>query len=280
MNKYIAPEYDAEQHSRQPLDISTLIPQINQIIIDTGDKLIQRQTHEIHKKGHADYVTAMDIWIQNELERKLSGLLPDAAFILEEQDIHPELASYTWIIDPIDGTQNYINDYHYSAISVALLQGTVGIYGAVYNPFNNELYTAAKDGGAYLNGTPIRTSDKELKDAVICCGTSPYRPELHRLTLYTIGQLIDVCADFRRSGSAALDLCAVACGRANGFFEHSLSPWDYAAASIIIREANGQVALINDPTWDFTKKSGLVASAPGIFEQLLKIAELTPQSTC
>lgn len=257
-------------------DITALIPQINQIITATGKKLVQAETPEIHKKGHADYVTNMDVWIQNELVKQFTGLLPDAVFILEEQDIQPTPASYTWIIDPIDGTQNYINGYQQSAICVALLQGTTGIYGAVYNPYSDELYTALKGSGAYLNGKPIEASHKELKDGVICCGTSPYRPELHDQTAHTIQRLFSCCADFRRSGSAALDLCAVACGRADGFFEYSLCPWDFAAASIIIREAKGQVALINNADWDFTKKCGIVAGAPRLFDQLKDITESFP----
>lgn len=249
------------------------IAKINEIIISAGNHMTGSTIPEVHKKGHADYVTDMDLFIQNELVNHLEGLFPDTSFILEEQDIQPSPASYTWIIDPIDGTQNYINGCRCSAVCAALLERNEPVYGVVYNPYTQELFSARKGSGACLNGRPISVSTKELKDAVICMGTSPYRTELHDRTLHTFGQLYAACADIRRSGSAALDLCAVACGRADGFFEYSLCPWDYAAAAIIISEAGGQISLIGDPAWDFTKKGGIVAGNPRTFTPLKEITE-------
>lgn len=267
---------NAVQECFYPLNennLSKLVDKISEIVNSAGERLTQEHQPEVREKGHADYVTDMDIRIQKELVSHLKGLLPHASFILEEQDIHPEPGEYTWVIDPIDGTQNYINNYHQSAICVALLHNLTGICGIVYNPYYKELFVGIKGNGAYLNGKPIKTSNKALMDAVICYGTSPYRKDLKERSVKTFQDLYGVCADFRRSGSAALDLCAVACGRADGFFEYSLCPWDYSAASIILREAGAQIAHINCTDWNYTRSGGIIAGNSKVFAPLKNIVE-------
>lgn len=252
-------------------ELSAFSEKVRKIITETGHYLAGASISQTTcKGGNANFVTDLDVLVQNRLVKALTPLLPDAAFLLEESDEIPDQADYTWVIDPIDGTKNFINHYNESAISVALIYRNTGLLGMVFNPFKDEFFSALKGQGAYLNGAPIHVSDSDLSKAIICLGTAPYYTELHEKVIRCMEALYPLCGDFRRSGSAALDLCYVACGRADAFIEYRLCAWDYAAASIIIQEAGGCVSSTDLPAWDYTAQSGVLAGGPVLFADFEK----------
>lgn len=198
------------------------------------------------KAGHANFVTTYDKKVQQELREKLLQILPEAVFVGEEEDIHASIAEgYAFIVDPIDGTTNFIKNYHVSAISVGLARDGERYLGVVYNPYLNEMFTAVKGQGACLNGEPIHVSSEPLHNGIVLFGTAPYYEELSRKSFEMAYDYFKKALDIRRSGSAALDLCSVAAGRAEVFFELRLSPWDFAAGSLIVEEAGGKVTTVD-----------------------------------
>ncbi len=204
----------------------------------------EHEKYQVHiKEGHANFVTDMDVRVQTELMERLHCLLPEAGFIGEERANDPLSDAPTWIIDPIDGTTNFIRGRRCSAVSVGLAVDKRPTLAAVYQPYTDEMYTAEIGKGAYLNGRRIVVSDKPLDQALVGYGTSPYYEELWDDTLRACGAFLRHAVDLRRCGSAALDLCDVACGRQDVFFEMRLSPWDYAAGALLVIEAGGRIAL-------------------------------------
>ncbi len=204
-------------------------------------KHIEKDT--IAKEGRANFVTAYDKKVQERLYQDLLELLPEAEFLGEEgeQGQIDVSKGYVYIVDPIDGTTNFMKGYQMSAISVALAKDGQVICGVVYNPYLDELFTAAKGQGAFLNGVSIHVSKAPLSEGLVLFGTSPYHESLAEKSFQTAYQYFKQALDVRRSGSAALDLCSIAAGRAELFFELILQPWDYAAGSLLIQEAGGVV---------------------------------------
>ncbi len=255
-------------------DFDFIKKRVEHLIKKAGALIADKTVTSITAKvGHANYVTNMDIKVQQFLVNELKPLIPNAVFILEEQDIQPVPGEYTWVIDPIDGTQNFINDFRHSAISVALYQKSEGILGAVFNPFLEELFFGIRDGGAYLNEKPIKVSTRPFNQAIVALGTAPYYSALADKTFDIAKKLFKECADFRRSGSAALDICYIACGRLDAYYELMLSPWDYGAASIILKEAGGIIDAIHPTVFYFTQKSGIIAATADIFKPFCSIVE-------
>lgn len=213
------------------------------------------------KEGHANFVTTYDKAIQEKLRAGLCSLKPGAVFIGEEEDIHPSIFDgFAFVVDPIDGTTNFIRDYKQSCISVALLEKGVPVLGLVYNPYLDEMFTARKGGGAFLNGERIHVSDLPLELGIVLFGTSPYYPELNRKSFDLAYDYFKNALDIRRSGSSALDLCSIAAGRAEVFFELRLSPWDYAAGSLIVTEAGGKVTTAEGEPLRFDCPCSVLAS--------------------
>lgn len=219
---------------------------------------IQNVTREKH--GPADLVTQYDEAVQAFLRRELLSLLPEADFFGEEGD-HAKLTQpWTFIVDPIDGTTNFVRRLHYSNISVALAHDRQVEYAVVYDPFADELFSAQKDCGAFCNGLPIRVSDKDMAHAVFLCGSTIYDRSLTERSFSLMRQLYEKGLDFRRFGAAALDLCQVAAGRVELFYECRLSPWDYAAGSLIVAEAGGTVTTLADTPLDVLHPSSVFAA--------------------
>ncbi len=187
--------------------------------------------------------------------------LPDAEALLAHGMAEEE---WLFIIDPLDGTANFRYDLHYSAISVALLTGGEVRYGLVYNPYADELFWAVRDGGAFVNDRPIRvTANRFLeKRGMVGFGSSPYRPELSRATLEFLLYAAADINDVRRSGTAALDLCALAAGRLDVFFEMSLYPWDFAAGALICREAGAVVTDMDGTPPVIPRRGSILAANP------------------
>ena len=197
------------------------------------------------KTGHRDVVTEYDRRVQELVVKRLREFLPEAGFVMEESEAQDAVnAKHVFIIDPIDGTMNFVRHYNHSAISVAYASCGELLIGCVYDPFADEMFTAIKGQGAFLNGEPIHADTQPLSETLFCFGTSPYYPELTDETFRLARIAFDNCLDLRRLASAALDLCAVAAGRAGLYFELRLSPWDYAAGVLIVEEAGGRVCTI------------------------------------
>lgn len=208
--------------------------------IVTSAEDISAKTEE--KTGAADLVTYYDTAVEHFLKEKLTALLPEAQFLGEESEKSGDpTTGWVFIVDPIDGTTNFVRGMGHSAISVALAKDGTIEYGVVLDPFKNELFSAARGGGAYCNGVPIHVSDRPLDKGIFGMGTAIYNREFEDQTIAVTAQLFKRSCDFRRMGAAALDLCAVAAGRYDAFFEFSLAPWDFAAGSLIITEAGGKI---------------------------------------
>ncbi len=193
------------------------------------------------KSGRQNFVTDYDKRVQEKLREGLLSILPEALFLGEESSNNVDISKgLAWIVDPIDGTTNFIKGLNMSAISVALSYDAKPQLGAIYNPYAEEFFAAVKTLGSTMNGRPIRVSEHELKDGVVIVGTAPYYPELVDASFETARYYFERCIDIRRSGSAAIDLCNVACGRAELYVEQRVYPWDYAAGALIVEEAGGK----------------------------------------
>ncbi|MCI8497323.1 MAG: inositol monophosphatase [Clostridiales bacterium] len=240
-----------------------MIEKISELVRQGGKMILSadhiRESVSV-KPGSANFVTRYDVAVQEFLERELLSLFPQAAFIGEEKDAETHAdAEYAFIVDPIDGTTNFIKGYPRCAVSVGLSRRGNMELGVVYNPFADELFCAKRGEGATLNGRRIQVSENALKDGVVCFGTSPYYPELAQTSFALAGNLYQNAMDLRRTGSAALDLCDVACGRCELFFEAVLSPWDYAAASLIVEEAGGVAVDMAGKGLRFDQKCSVLA---------------------
>ena len=226
-----------------------LITQISAIVRECGDIVLRADRGNVGvdtKAGHANFVTAYDRQVQQILKEKLLQILPEAVFVGEEEDVHASLQDgFAFIVDPIDGTTNFIRDYHVSAISVGLIKDGERYIGVVYNPYLDEMFTVKRGEGAYLNGKPIHVSNRTLTDGIVIFGTAPYYEEYAEESFRLACDYFRKCVDVRRSGSAALDICNVAAGRAELFFELALSPWDHAAAGLLVEEAGGTVTTMD-----------------------------------
>ena len=193
------------------------------------------------KSGHRDVVTEYDRRVQALLIERLSEACPGARFFCEENDRHDELsAEHLFIIDPIDGTMNFVRHMNHSCLSAAYWRGGVPEAAAVYNPYMDEMFTAVRGGGAFLNGRAIRADTAPLAETIVCCGTAPYDEALTDETFRLMKLAYRASLDIRRQGSAELDLCSVAAGRAGAYCELSLSLWDYAAGALLVEEAGGR----------------------------------------
>ena len=220
------------------------------------------------KEGHANFVTAADLASQEYLISHLAPLLPEASFFAEEGEHDGLPAGLCWLIDPIDGTTNFIRGARSSAISVGLVAGGEALLGVVRNLYTGEVFHAVRGGGAFADGEPIRTAATPLEKAIVMCGTTPYLRELAGETFETMQRIFLRCGDIRRSGSAALDLCSVAAGRSDGFYEARLSPWDFAASAAIIREAGGVITAGGEPL-DFGKVTTVTAGSREVHDMIV-----------
>jgi myo-inositol-1(or 4)-monophosphatase len=198
---------------------------------------------QVSLKGPANFVTAADRKAEEVLREELTTARPGYSFFGEEGGKHEGTdKTHTWVVDPLDGTSNFLHGIPHFAISIALEREDTVVAGLIYNPITDDLFTAERGKGAFLNDTRLRVAARRrLADAVIACGL----PHLGRgdlaLGAKEIAAMQPQVAGLRRFGSAALDLCWVAAGRLDGYWERNLSPWDIAAGLIIVREAGGFV---------------------------------------
>lgn len=225
------------------------------------------------KEGAFNFVTKYDTMVQEFLIRELGALLPEAGFVGEEGDCKKEKLSegYVFIIDPIDGTTNFICGFPCSAISVALaVQGEVQ-FGIVYNPFREELFSAFRGKGAFLNGKRLTLSETKLEDGVACMDISPYNFELRDQTMEMAKKISYHCMDLRDIGSAALSICYIAAGRCNAYYSLKLCVWDYAAAALVLEEAGGRILKKDGERLRLETGVAVLAGAKGVLEKVLEV---------
>ena len=208
-----------------------------------GDLFSSRTLSRIdQKEGHANFVTNIDREVEEYLQQALLDLVPGSQIIGEEKENSALTDAPTWIVDPVDGTTNLIHDYRCSAVSIALCENRKPVIGLIWQPYMKEMFYSEAGKGATMNGNPIHVSEHPFDKALIAFGTAPYHAELAERSMKLALAFLHSCADVRRSGSAAIDLAYLACGRHDVFFELNLKPWDYAAGSLIVQEAGGVVS--------------------------------------
>jgi myo-inositol-1(or 4)-monophosphatase len=226
---------------------------------------------QVSRKGPSDFVTSADLKAEKTLFEELSKGRPGYGFLMEERGaVEGSDKTHRWIVDPLDGTTNFLHGIPHFAISIALEREAVIVAGVIYNVARDELFLAEKGQGAYLNDKRLRVSGRgEMRDALFGAG-APYlgRPGQEQF-LREIGRVVAECAGVRRMGAASLDLAYVAAGRFDGFWERNLSAWDVAAGAVIVREAGGFAKEIDGG--DFLETGAIVAANERLLPQLTKI---------
>ncbi|MDR4503917.1 MAG: inositol monophosphatase [Candidatus Scalindua sp.] len=228
-----------------------------------------------HKKGDTyNLVTAADIAADKAIIRIIKERFPTHSLLTEESGEETNRSDYCWIIDPLDGTNNFYHRFPMFCVSIALYKKGRPLIGVVYDPVKKELFYAEKKGGAYLNNKRIEVSNaNKLDKSLLSLGFYYERGTLMRKSLDQMKRFFyENVHGIRRTGSAALDLCYTACGRFDGYWELKLNPWDYAAGSLIVMEAGGKITDIQGKTYDIMMKN-IVASNGKIHKNMLKILE-------
>ncbi len=252
-----------------------MLERIIKIVKEAGQIMLTAQQVKDgveNKQGRANFVTEYDVKVQEFLFRELSVLLPEAVFIGEEEEGNKTINDgYCFIIDPIDGTTNFICDYKHSCISVGLMYRHKMSAGVVYDPYLDETFHAKTGEGAFLNGSRLQLKDLPLSDGIVAIGTSPYYREKADETFRIARTLYDNALDIRRSGAAALDICYVAAGRTVLFYEMQLSPWDFAAASVILAEAGGCCSTMEYASLTYHKPCSMIAATPSALKEYFQL---------
>ena len=201
-------------------------------------------------KGRANLLTQADLESQKAVLALIQRRFPDHDFLAEESQRKLTGAEYCWVVDPLDGTTNYAHGYPAFCVSIGLLRRGKPYVGGVYDPFRDEAFLAERGRGARLNGKRMKVSaTPKLEDSLLITGFAYDRAERGRYYLEFFRRFMERCHDVRRSGSAALDLAWVAAGRADGFWEFKLSPWDVAAGRLLVEEAGGKVTDFAGKRW-------------------------------
>jgi len=229
---------------------------------------------QVSKKQHNDFVTEVDKASEAAIIETLHTAYPDHSILAEESGETDRESEFQWIIDPLDGTTNFIHGFPYYCVSIALAHKGVVQQAVIYDPTRNDLFTASRGRGAYLNERRIRVGKLDrLSDALIGTGF-PFR-DGQGLNGYMrlFSEMTLSCAGLRRPGAAALDLANVAAGRLDGFFEQGIHPWDVAAGSLIVTEAGGLVGNYTGES-DFLFKNEIVAANPKVYAQMVKILDM------
>jgi myo-inositol-1(or 4)-monophosphatase len=221
-------------------DVQELAKQVAHYI---SSQNIDNISSDVITKSKNSFVSFVDIQAEKKIINQLKLILPEAGFIAEEQTNNKIGEKFNWIIDPLDGTTNFLHNIPCYCISIALQQEDEIILGIVLEINNNECFWSIKNGGAYLDKNRIFVSkNNSLKDSLLATGFPYYDYEQIDAYLALLKELMQTTRGIRRLGSAAADLAYVACGRFEGFFEYSLSPWDVAAGALLVKEAGGSVS--------------------------------------
>src|SRR5882762_197472 len=236
---------------------------INRAALDAGGL-------RVRSKRAKDFVTQVDQAAEQAIIEIVRKSYPEHGFLAEESGASEEHAEYVWIIDPLDGTTNFIHGFPQYCVSIGVQSRGAMAHAVIYDPVRNELFTASKGRGAFLNDRRIRVSSlTRFGDALVGTGF-PFK-ELGRLELYArqLQTMMKTCAGVRRAGAAALDLAYVACGRLDAFWELGLSPWDMAAGALLIQEAGGLVGDLSGEQ-GYMHSGDIAAATPKVFTALLE----------
>lgn len=251
--------------------IEEIIREAGKILLDakiTSDSVYQ-------KEGAANFVTKYDMLIQSFLIERFAVLCPEASFYGEEdtEGSEQEINSkpYVFFIDPIDGTTNFLFGYKHSCISVGLMYQKKMLAGYVYNPYTDDMYTAVKGQGAFLNGNLLDIKNQGIGEGIVSFGCARYNEEHVDLLFKVVKTLFMKSLSVREGGSAALDLCRIAAGANVSYLELKLQPYDYAAASVIIEEAGGVIMQIDGLPITFDRPCSIVGGSPRAVEEVRKI---------
>jgi myo-inositol-1(or 4)-monophosphatase len=236
-------------------------------------------TLESTSKGHNDFVTSIDHAAEAAIIETLRNAYPSHGYLAEESGATRGDADITWIIDPLDGTTNYMHGYPQFAVSIGCqVEGRME-HGVIYDPMRQEIFTASRGDGAYLENRRLRVSNRRSLEGALIGTGFPYRDNLHLLDTYMamFKAVTQKTAGMRRPGAAALDLAYVAAGRTDGFWEFGLRAWDTAAGTLMIREAGGLVATFDGG--EYKQNGNIVAGSPRVFNELLETLApfLTPE---
>ncbi len=227
---------------------------------------------DVRSKAEFDFVTKVDRWSEEAIMKSVRERHPDHRFLTEES-LKEEPGGYRWIIDPLDGTTNYIHGYPVFSVSIALEYEREVVLGVVLDPLRDELFHAIKGGGAFLNNSQIHVSRLIAFDRSLIATGFPFRAkDMIDYYLSAFKAVFERVSDIRRAGSAAMDLAYVAAGRADGFFELKLSPWDMAAGSLLVTEAGGMVSDF-DGRGDYLSTGNIIAGNTAIQPMILEIVK-------
>lgn len=248
-----------------------------------GGNVLLRHMHRLDalnvvEKARMDYASEVDGLAEEAIVKELRRAYPDYAILGEEggaQKGRGGPSRHTWVIDPLDGTSNYLRGFPHWCVSIALCEGPEPLHAVVFDPLRNELFTASRGSGTQLNERRVRVADrKELSGAIVATGFAPRERKRAEAQLKCVGALLGTAEDIRRTGSAALDLAYVACGRSDAYFESGVQPWDIAAGMLLVREAGGRISdfrgAATGPVHVDTGPRHLVAGNVRIVDPLLK----------
>lgn len=256
------------------MDMKHLLDQTEKVARGAGELISKTEFTEVSTKaGRANFVTNMDVASQQYIIAHLKDLLPEANFFAEESSENRMTEGYNWVIDPIDGTMNYLMGFKHSCISIGLVKDGEPVLGVVCNPYLDETYTAAKGMGAFLNGKRISVCSHPTENAIVLMGTSAYYREYSDLLFRMSHEIYDNCGDLRRTGSAALDMCYVASGKCDAYYEMFIQPWDFTAGTVIAREAGAVVWGMPEKTIDFSKPTGIIAGSEALCRMIMDIRD-------
>lgn len=254
-------------------DLTGLLPKVEAAVRQAAVHT-QAAFTAVEKESVCNIVTSADLAVQQYLCEALCALLPGSGFFGEEGSTGDTGGGYLWVVDPIDGTMNFSRGIGEFCISVALLHRDEAVLGVVFQPSQNKVYTALRGAGAWCCGVPIRVSGASFAEGLFCTALSLYRKEYAPRCMAVIGEVYTMCNDVRRFGSCALELCYLAEGKCDLFFEFRVFPWDYAAAWLILREAGGCICGEKGEALRFDKATPIIAAnSPENLQTLLAVVQ-------
>lgn len=233
--------------------------------------MLQQWRHKFtaREKNPADLVTEADVASEQAIFEYIHARFPDHRFLGEEGlDRGRSDSPVRWIIDPLDGTSNYVHGFPYYAVSIGIEQAGELVAGAIFDPTRDEMFAAVQGGGATLNGAPIQVSERADLRSALCMASLPVKSDRTHPAVQRFLRVLEHAQHVQRTGSAALNLCGVACGRVDAFWSHNLKPWDMAAGVVIVREAGGRVTTAAGTTFDVNQPDLLATNGTQVHEEL------------
>lgn len=240
-----------------------------------GEYILQQAQNlerlKVEKKGRNDYVSQVDFTAEKIIIETIRKYYPDHNLRAEETGIHKTPSRFEWIIDPLDGTTNFLHGFPHYAVSIAVVEKGKLMHAAIYDPCRDEMFSASKGKGARLNNFRIRVSEqKTLNDALLATGIPYTQFDFMEDYLQSFRSFMTQTAGLRRAGSAALDLAYVACGRVEGYWEFNLKPWDIAAGALIVKEAGGLVTDFKGGE-NFLETGNILTANPKLYKEMAHI---------